>query len=97
MYIGETDILDMFFMPQGTGEIFDLSSGLPLRLPFAFGGAEIKDRGTGSPMRALPAGCVKKRVAATRFLKAIFSALILSAAFTADGVMRPALNVQLNW
>ena len=45
MYTDKTDILEMFYLEKGTGEIFDLSSGLPMRLPFAFGGAEPKEQG----------------------------------------------------
>jgi uncharacterized pyridoxamine 5'-phosphate oxidase family protein len=45
MYAGKTEILEMFFMADGTGEIFDLSSDLPGRMPFAFGNARIKERG----------------------------------------------------
>ena len=45
MYEGKTDILEMFSVTAGTGEIFDLSLPLPMRLPFAFGGAEIVPQG----------------------------------------------------
>ena len=45
MYTGKTDILNMFYLAKGNGEIFDLSSDLPMRLPFAFGGAFVKEQG----------------------------------------------------
>jgi ferredoxin len=45
MYAGKTDLLEMFFIADGTGEIFDLSSDLPTRLLFAFGNARIRERG----------------------------------------------------
>jgi len=45
MYAGKTDILEMFVMEGGTGEIFDLSSDLPGRMPFSFGNARIVERG----------------------------------------------------
>lgn len=42
MYTGKTDILEMFYINSGTGEIFDLTEEHPTRLQFYFGDSEIK-------------------------------------------------------
>lgn len=42
MYTGKTDILEMFYINSGTGEIFDLREETPARLQFSFGDSIIK-------------------------------------------------------
>lgn len=54
MYAGKTDILEMFVMEGGTGEIFDLSSDLPGRMPFSFGKPGLLNADTGSPIPVSP-------------------------------------------
>lgn len=45
MYGGKTDILEMFYMESGNGEILDLTKRAPKRFFFAFGGAKPKNQG----------------------------------------------------
>ncbi len=45
MYENKTDILEMFYMENGTGEIFDLSEKIPKRLSFYFGEEKIIKKG----------------------------------------------------
>ena len=43
MYAGKTDILEMFYLKSGCGEIFDLSGNAPRRVYFSFGGEACKN------------------------------------------------------